>query len=129
MVRARSMRERETGDFLVVRAALRGVIPYFLGWICMCGVLQVASPEWIKANEMIMTGFPWALYTRPWDTPYVHDDHVLSAYLLANSELTQPNSRETRRLYPELLRHSRAPGAGKTDGFLRLCTIRRTIWA
>jgi hypothetical protein len=31
-------RKRESGDFLQVRAALRGVIPYFLGWLCMCGV-------------------------------------------------------------------------------------------
>jgi hypothetical protein len=31
-------RERESGDFLQVRAALSGVIPYFLGWLCMCGV-------------------------------------------------------------------------------------------
>jgi hypothetical protein len=93
----------------------------------MCDVLQVASPKWRKANEMKMMGFPWALYTRPWDTPYVHDDHILSAYLLANSELTQPISRKTRRVYPEPPWHSRAPGAGKTNGFLRLCTIRRTI--
>jgi hypothetical protein len=28
-------RERKTSDFLQVRAALRGVIPYFLGWIYM----------------------------------------------------------------------------------------------
>jgi hypothetical protein len=58
MVRARSMTERERGDFLQVRAALRGIIPYFLGWVYMCGVLQVASPEWRKANEMKMMGFP-----------------------------------------------------------------------
>jgi hypothetical protein len=31
-------RERESGDFLQVWAALRGVISYFLGWLCMCGV-------------------------------------------------------------------------------------------
>jgi hypothetical protein len=31
-------RERESGDFLQVRAALSDVIPYFLGWLCMCGV-------------------------------------------------------------------------------------------
>jgi hypothetical protein len=61
MVRARSTRERERDDFLQVRATLRGVIPYFLGWICMCGVLQVASIEWRKANEMIMMGFPLGL--------------------------------------------------------------------
>jgi hypothetical protein len=30
--------ERESNDFLQVRAALRGIIPYFLGWLCMCGV-------------------------------------------------------------------------------------------
>jgi hypothetical protein len=35
-----------------------------------------------------MMGFPWALYTRPWGTPYAHDDHILPAYLLANNELT-----------------------------------------
>jgi hypothetical protein len=28
-------REIETSDFLQVRAALRGIIPYFLVWICM----------------------------------------------------------------------------------------------
>jgi hypothetical protein len=78
----------ETCDFLQVRAALRGVIPYFLAWLCMCGVLQVASLEWRWANEMKMMGFPWALYTRPWDTPYVHGDHILLAYLLADRELT-----------------------------------------
>ena len=32
-------------DFLYVRVALRGVIPHFMGWVCMCGVLQVVSPE------------------------------------------------------------------------------------
>jgi hypothetical protein len=31
-------RERESGDFLQVRTALRGVSLYFLGWLCMCGV-------------------------------------------------------------------------------------------
>jgi hypothetical protein len=41
----------------------------------------VVSPEWRLANEisrsgMKMMGFPWALYTRPWGTPYVHDDHM-----------------------------------------------------
>jgi hypothetical protein len=84
----KKVRERERGDFLQVRATLRGVIRYFLGWLCMCGVLQVASPKWREANEMKMMGFPWALYTRLWDTPYVHGDHILLAYLLANSELT-----------------------------------------
>jgi hypothetical protein len=54
-------RERETCDLLQVRAALRGVIHYFLGWVCMCGVLQVASPEWRRANEMKMMGFPLSL--------------------------------------------------------------------
>jgi hypothetical protein len=53
----------------------------------MCVVLQVASPEWRGANEMKMMGFPWALYTRPWDTPYIHGDYIRLAYLLANSEL------------------------------------------
>jgi hypothetical protein len=31
-------RERESDDFLQVWAALRGIIPYFLGWLCMRGV-------------------------------------------------------------------------------------------
>jgi hypothetical protein len=31
-------RERESSDFMQVQAALRGVIPYLLGWLCMCGV-------------------------------------------------------------------------------------------
>ena len=31
-------KERETDNFLQVWAALRGIIPYFLGWLCMCGV-------------------------------------------------------------------------------------------
>jgi hypothetical protein len=55
--------KRETRNFLQVRPTLRGVIPYFLGWLCMCGVLHVASPEWRGANEMKMMGFPWALNT------------------------------------------------------------------
>jgi hypothetical protein len=50
--------KRETYDFLQVHAALRGVITYFLGWLCMCGVLQVVSPEWRGANEMKMMGSP-----------------------------------------------------------------------
>jgi hypothetical protein len=54
-------RERERCDFLQARDALRGVIPYFLGWVCMCGLLQVASPEWRKANPMKMMGFPLGL--------------------------------------------------------------------
>jgi hypothetical protein len=31
-------RESKSGDFLQVWAALRDVIPYFLGWLCMCAV-------------------------------------------------------------------------------------------
>jgi hypothetical protein len=96
MVRAWSTREREKCDFLQVRVALRGIIPYFLGWVCMCGVLQVASPEWRRDNVMIMMGFPWALYTRPWGTPYVHGDDILPVYLLTNSEPTQPIFKKTR---------------------------------
>jgi hypothetical protein len=57
-------RKRKTGDFLQVWASLRGVIPYFLGLVCMCGVLQVVSPEWRKAYEMKMMGFPLSfIYT------------------------------------------------------------------
>jgi hypothetical protein len=46
------MKKRETDDFLQVWAALRGVIPYFLGQVCICGVLQVVSLEWRRDNEM-----------------------------------------------------------------------------
>jgi hypothetical protein len=56
MVRARSTRERDTCNFLQVRTALKGIIPYFLGWLCMRGVLQVASPECRGANEIKMMG-------------------------------------------------------------------------
>jgi hypothetical protein len=65
MVRARSTRERggkrETCDLLQVWAALRGVIPYFLGWLYMRGVLQVVSPEWRGANEMKTMWVPLGL--------------------------------------------------------------------
>jgi hypothetical protein len=43
---------------LQVWVALKGVIPYFLGWLCMRGVLQVASPKWRGVNEMKVMGFP-----------------------------------------------------------------------
>jgi hypothetical protein len=33
-------REGESGDFLQVWATLRGVIPYFLGWLCKYGVFK-----------------------------------------------------------------------------------------
>jgi hypothetical protein len=36
-------RERETGDFLQVRAAWRGIISYVLGWICMWCVTSGVS--------------------------------------------------------------------------------------
>ena len=36
-------RERERDDFLQVWAALRGVIPYFLGWVCMWCVTSGVS--------------------------------------------------------------------------------------
>jgi hypothetical protein len=58
-------RARERDDFPQVRAVLRGVIPYFLGWVCMYGVLQVASPEWRRAIEMKIMGVP--------PGPYIHD--------------------------------------------------------
>jgi hypothetical protein len=46
MVRAGGTRKRESSEFQQVRAALRSVIPYFLGWLCMwevftSGVYQV----------------------------------------------------------------------------------------
>jgi hypothetical protein len=46
-------RERESGDFLQVRVALRGIIPYFLGWLCMCGVFTsgVSRMERCKSDE------------------------------------------------------------------------------
>jgi hypothetical protein len=58
MVRARSMRER--GDFLQVQDALRGIVPYFLVWLCVV-CLQVVFPELRGANETKMIGFPLGL--------------------------------------------------------------------
>jgi hypothetical protein len=79
MVRARRTREGQA-IFLQVRATWRGVIPYFLGGF-LCGGLQVKSPKWRKANEigrwlMEMMGYPLDLYTRPWGTSCVHEDHM-----------------------------------------------------
>jgi hypothetical protein len=55
-------RERERSDFLQVRATLRGIIPYFLGWLCMRGVFTSGFfPNGEVLNEMKMKGFPWAL--------------------------------------------------------------------
>jgi hypothetical protein len=39
-------RERETSGFLHVRAALRGVIPYFLGGFVCEVCLHMVFPEW-----------------------------------------------------------------------------------
>jgi hypothetical protein len=39
----------------------------------MCGVLQVASPEWRGANEMKMMGSPG---------PYIHDCGTLPMYMV-----------------------------------------------
>jgi hypothetical protein len=36
-------REREIDDFLQVWGAWRGIIPYFLGWICMWCVTSGVS--------------------------------------------------------------------------------------
>jgi hypothetical protein len=44
-------KERESGDFLQVRAALRGVIPYFLGWLCMCGVFTSGISRMEKCSR------------------------------------------------------------------------------
>jgi hypothetical protein len=64
------------------------VILYFLGWVCICDVLQVVSPEWRRANDLKMMGSPYALYTRPWNTPYVHGDDIFPVYLETNSKST-----------------------------------------
>jgi hypothetical protein len=37
-------------------------------------VLQVASPEWRRANEMKMMGFP--------PGPYIHDNRALPMYMM-----------------------------------------------
>jgi hypothetical protein len=61
MVRAVGTRKRESGDFLHVRDALRGVIPYFMGWLVCVVCLQVAPHERRGANEMKMMGSPLGL--------------------------------------------------------------------
>jgi hypothetical protein len=43
-----------------------------------------------------MMGFPWALYTRAWGTPYVHDDHMSPNY----SEPNELISWKSHRLIP-----------------------------
>jgi hypothetical protein len=53
--------ERETSGFQQVRAALRSVIPYFLGWFGMWVILQVVSSELWNANQMKMEGIPLGL--------------------------------------------------------------------
>jgi hypothetical protein len=65
--------KRETCDFLQVRAAVRSAIPYFLGWLCMRGVLQVVSPKWRGADEMKMMGPP---------RPYIHNRGILPTYMM-----------------------------------------------
>jgi hypothetical protein len=45
MVRAGGTRKRESSEFLHVRAALRSVIPYFLGWPCVRGVYKWCLPS------------------------------------------------------------------------------------
>jgi hypothetical protein len=63
---------------------LRGVIPYFLGWFCICGVLQVVSPGWRRDNEIDENdGVP--------PGPYIHDRGALLAYMMITYLLTNRN--------------------------------------
>jgi hypothetical protein len=54
----------------------------------MRGVLQVASPKWRGVNEMKMMGSHLGLIYTTVGHSQAHDDHILPAYLLINSELT-----------------------------------------
>jgi hypothetical protein len=65
-------------------------------------VCQVVSPRWREANEIGRydenDGAP--------PGPYIHDcaalhTYMMIMYLLTNSELTEPNPRESHRLIPE----------------------------
>jgi hypothetical protein len=131
MVRARCTRKRESSKFQQVRAALKSVIPYFLGWLCMwevftSGVYQV---------ELLMRwkwwGSPLALYTRPQGASCVHTDHTLPPYLLANSEQTSLSRGKPGASSPSYLRRSRMSDAGKTNSFNVITPKPRVIraWA
>jgi hypothetical protein len=75
---------RETGYILQFRARLRGEKPYFLGWFCICGVLQVVSPGWRRDNEIDENdGVP--------PGPYIHDRGALLAYMMITYLLTNRN--------------------------------------
>ena len=80
---------------------------------------------------MKMMGFPWALYTRLWGTPYVHDDHLPPVYLLTNSEPTYLILRKTCRLHPDPPPTFEGAGHGKVGWFLEITRNPRTIrvWA
>jgi hypothetical protein len=74
MVRARSTRERESDDFLQVWTALRGIIPYFLGWFCMCGVFTSGVSRMEKCSRDENDGVP--------PRPYIHDRGALPTHAL-----------------------------------------------
>jgi hypothetical protein len=78
--------ERETSGFQQVWAALRSVIPYFLGWLCIWVILQVVSTELWDANEMKMEGVPLGLIYTTMGVSRTNVDHNLPTYLLISSE-------------------------------------------
>jgi hypothetical protein len=65
--------------------------------------------------ETKMMGFPYALYTRPWGTPYANADHTLLVYLLANSERTLLILKKTRSLRSDLSPAFEGIGRGKDE--------------
>jgi hypothetical protein len=80
MVRVRSTRvrerkrKRETGDFLQDRAVFRGVIPYFLGWLCMRGMFY----KWCFPNGEVLMRWKW------WGSPgpYIYDRGTLPTHMM-----------------------------------------------
>jgi hypothetical protein len=122
--------ERQTRGFQQVRAALRSVIPYFLGWLCMWVILQVVSTELWDANEIKMEGSPLALYTRPWGASRTHVDRTITTYLLISSKqfpLFRGKSGVSMPSYPRCFRMSGVK-TNRPDIFMLLARLAR-MWA
>jgi hypothetical protein len=110
---------------------MRSVIPYFLGWLCMCVVLNMVSTELGDANEMKMEGSPLALYTRPLGASSVHADHTFPAHLLVNSKQPTLSRGKPSASALSYLRRLGMSGAGKTNGLNTITPKPRLVreWA
>jgi hypothetical protein len=122
--------ERETSGFQQVWAALRSVIPYFLGWLCIWVILQVVSTELWDANEMKMEGVPLGLIYTTMGVSRTNVDHNLPTYLLISSEqlpLFRGKSGASMPSYPRRFRMSGAR-TSRPDIFKPMSRLAR-VWA